>query len=302
MIEAQRSDAMPDVAMPAAQLVCVCDLDGTLLRSDATLSTFARDGLNRLIAGGLRVTIASGRSLQAMRALLNGVELGLPVIGLNGAVISDLRSGRHLHIRALGPSPARASVAMLAGYGASPVVTSWDGIHDQVHYTSALNAASDWWVGEKREYGDPRLRQSEDLDAVAAQQDVVLVTGFVPDPSAERVVGQLRTHLAGAAIVHAGQHIYCTGWTEIQIQHQQADKGHAVPRFLELTGLRGSIVLACGDHLNDLGMFRVADESIAPANAHTSVLAAATAAVASNDEDGVIHWLLSRIGLRGTPH
>ena len=61
--------------------------------------------------------------------------------------------------------------------------------------------------------------------------------------------------------------------------------------------VRGATVLACGDHLNDLGMFATADESIAPANAHTSVRAAATAVVASNDEDGVIRWLISRVGL-----
>ncbi len=301
MIDAERTDATPHVALPATQLVCVCDLDGTLLRSDATLSTFARDGLNRLINAGVGVTVASGRSLQAMRALMSGVTLELPVIGLNGALISNLRSGQHRHIRALGSSSARASIAMLAADGASPVLTSWDGSRDWVHYASAMNAASDWWVAEKREYGDPRLRPSENLDAVAAQQDVVLITGFVPDRSAERVVGQLRTRLAETAIVHAAHHIYCTGWTEIQIQHPQADKGHAVPHLFKLTGLCGSTVLACGDHLNDLGMFGVADESIAPANAHTSVLAAATATVASNDQDGVIHWLLSRAGLTGTP-
>ena len=68
MIEAQRTDA------PAVPLVCVCDLDGTLLRSDATLSGFARDGLNRLIDAGVHVTVASGRSLQAMRALLDGAS------------------------------------------------------------------------------------------------------------------------------------------------------------------------------------------------------------------------------------
>ena len=107
---------------------------------------------------------------------------------------------------------------------------------------------------------------------------------------------------AGTAIVHAAQHIYCTGWTEIGIQHPQADKGHAVPEVLELTDLRGSTVIACGDHLNDLGMFAVADESIAPANAHAMVLAAATSAVASNDEDGVIRWLLSRVGLTGAAY
>jgi Cof subfamily protein (haloacid dehalogenase superfamily) len=297
VIDAQRIEATRHVAGPVGQLVCVCDLDGTVLGPDATLSKFARDGLNRLIAAGVAVTIASGRSLQAMRALLGGVELGLPVIGLNGALISDLASGTHLLIRALGSATAREVVAMLTACDASPVLTTWDGVQDRVHYEEAMNAASEWWVAEKRAYGDPRLRHSTSLEAVAGDEEVVLITGFVPNESAERVVGELRTRLAGAAVVHAGEHIYCTGWTELQIQHPLADKGHAIPHLLELSGLRDATVLACGDHLNDLGMFAAAHETIAPANAHRSVLAAATASVAANDEDGVIHWLLSRAGL-----
>lgn len=297
MIEVHSTEATPHVAGAVERLVCVCDLDGTVLRSDATLSRFARDGLNRLLSAGVGVTIASGRSLQAMRALLDGVELGLPVIGLNGALISDLSSGTHLHIRALGSTTARAVVAMLTAWDASPVLTTWDGTQDRVHHVEAMNAASEWWVAEKRAYNDPRLRQTTNLEAVAGDEEVVLITGFVPNESGERVVGDLRTRLAEVAVVHAGEHIYCSGWTELQIQHPRADKGHAIPHVLELSGRRGATVLACGDHLNDLGMFAAAHESIAPANAHRSVLAAATSIVGANDEDGVIHWLLSRAGL-----
>ncbi len=39
----------------------VCDLDGTLLRSDATLSDFARDGINRLLDARVCLTLASAR-------------------------------------------------------------------------------------------------------------------------------------------------------------------------------------------------------------------------------------------------
>lgn len=282
-------------------LLCVCDLDGTLLRSDGTLSEFARDALNRLVDAGVHVTVASGRSLQAMRALLAGVDLRLPVIGLNGALISELNTGQHLLIRALSPTPAQASMAILAAHDASPVITSWDGSEDRVHHTETMNAASEWWVAEKRAYGDPRLRLSEDLDAVAGREEIVLITGFVPDHDAERLLERLRAELGETAIIHTGQHIYCTGWTEFQIQHPEADKGHAVPRFLNLTGLRGSTVFACGDHLNDLGMFEIADEAVAPTNAHPAVLAAATSATAANDVDGVIHWLLGRAGLEASP-
>ena len=45
----------------AESTLYICDLDGTLLRSDATLSDFARDGLNRLIDAGARLTVASAR-------------------------------------------------------------------------------------------------------------------------------------------------------------------------------------------------------------------------------------------------
>jgi Cof subfamily protein (haloacid dehalogenase superfamily) len=279
------------------ELICVCDLDGTLLGADATLSAFARDGLNRLIRGGVGLTVASGRSVQAMRALLRGVEFELPVIGLNGALISDFHSGDHLLIRALDPATAQFSLATLAANGASPVLTTWDGAHDRVHYTEGMNPASDWWIAEKRDYGDPRLRPTDDLHGVASEQGVILITGFVPDRSAEPLVAKLRIDTSEVAIVHAAPHIYCTGWTEIQIQHPQADKGHAIPAFLELTGLQDSTVLVCGNDLNDLGMFSYADQSIAPANAHPEVLAAASTTVSANDEDGVVHWLLGHAGL-----
>jgi hypothetical protein len=53
-------------------------------------------------------------------------------------------------------------------------------------------------------------------------------------------------------------------------------------------------VIACGDHLNDLGLFAAAAHSIAPANAHPTVLESAAEIVGSNDEDGVIRHLLGR--------
>jgi hydroxymethylpyrimidine pyrophosphatase-like HAD family hydrolase len=46
-------------------------------------------------------------------------------------------------------------------------------------------------------------------------------------------------------------------------------------------------VLAFGDQADDLGMLRWAGQSIAVANAHPAVLAAADAVTRSNDSDGV---------------
>ncbi|MFL5833840.1 MAG: HAD hydrolase family protein [Solirubrobacterales bacterium] len=50
----------------------LCDLDGTLLGSNGALSEFARDGLNKLLSAGIRLTVASSRATPAMGALLEG--------------------------------------------------------------------------------------------------------------------------------------------------------------------------------------------------------------------------------------
>ncbi|TVR54745.1 MAG: HAD family phosphatase, partial [Puniceicoccaceae bacterium] len=51
------------------------DLDGTLLRNDATLSGFARTTLHLLVAEGLHFTVASARSVGCIRPMLAGVEV-----------------------------------------------------------------------------------------------------------------------------------------------------------------------------------------------------------------------------------
>ena len=63
----------------------ISDLDGTLLRPDGALSDYSRDGLNGLIADGMHFTVATARSVVSIRQLLQGLQLSLPVINLNGA-------------------------------------------------------------------------------------------------------------------------------------------------------------------------------------------------------------------------
>lgn len=115
----------------AGPALYVCDLDGTLLRSDATLSDFAREGLNDLIDAGVCLTVASARGTTGMRALLDGVRLQLPVIELNGAFVSDMHSGRHVASNVLSAEDACAALKVILPTGADPVISTWDGRRDR---------------------------------------------------------------------------------------------------------------------------------------------------------------------------
>lgn len=274
----------------------ICDLDGTLLRSDATLSDFARDGINRLIDAGVCLTVASARGTAGMRALLDGVRLQLPVIELNGAFVSDMRSGRHVASNVLSEQDACAALGVILATGMDPVVSTWDGRRDRVHFGTRMNESISWYVEEKRRHRDPRLAPCDDLLAIARTEEVAQITTFTTDQEAATLTGQLRCAIGAGARVHDASNVYWPGWTEITVQHRAAEKGAAVPALLEACDIPDVEVVACGDHLNDLGLFAAAAHSIAPANAHPTVLESATEIVASNDEDGIVRHLLDRHG------
>jgi hydroxymethylpyrimidine pyrophosphatase-like HAD family hydrolase len=268
----------------------VCDLDGTLLRSDTSLSDAARDGLNALVAAGVALTVASARSTEAMRPLLAGVDLRLPVIEHNGAYISDLRTGEHLVTNALDAATAGKAIEIMG----DPVVTSWDGRRDRVHHGVDLNPGAGWFVGEKRRYRDPRLTETVDLRAVADREQVVMVCSYVPDEDAPAAAARVQAAVGEGARVWAALNSYTPGWSEVVLQSPLATKGTAILELRSRLRLGGEITV-CGDHVNDLPMFAVADRRVAPANAQPAVRAAASVVTGTNDDDGVVTYLTGQL-------
>jgi hydroxymethylpyrimidine pyrophosphatase-like HAD family hydrolase len=157
-----------------------------------------------------------------------------------------------------------------------------------------MNDGTNWYVEEKRAYGDPRLAPCDDLLGAAGREEVASIVGFVRNAEAAVLSKSLRQEVGSEAVVYCAQNYYCPGWTEVQVQQRAAEKGAAVPALLEACDAVGASVIACGDHLNDLGLFAASTHCIAPANAHPTVLASATEVVGSNDEDGVVRHLLDR--------
>ncbi len=281
--------------MPAE--VYVCDLDGTLLGPDARLSEFARWGLNQLVDAGVRLTVASSRRTVSMRALLAGVDLSLPVIELNGAFVSELTSGSHLASNVLPAALAGAVVQAFLATDSDPVLSAWDGARDRVYFGPRANAGTRWYIDEKRAYGDSTLAPCDDLHAVTQREQTAAITGFMAGAEAVALTAHLTELVGNAGIVYSAANYYCPGWTEIQVQHSKAEKGAAVPTLLDACGMTGAEVIACGDHLNDFGLFAVAKLRIAPANAHPRILELADEVVGPSDEDGVIRYLLDRHGI-----
>jgi hydroxymethylpyrimidine pyrophosphatase-like HAD family hydrolase len=82
-----------------------------------------------------------------------------------------------------------------------------------------------------------------------------------------------------------------TYWEEywLEICPRNCTKAKAILKMKERYGF--DRLVAFGDSVNDLSMFRVADEAYAVANAIGEVKAAATAVIGSNEEDAVARFL-----------
>ncbi|MBD5159833.1 MAG: HAD hydrolase family protein [Ruminococcus sp.] len=71
----------------------VSDLDGTLLKSDETISEYTNEIINSLTEKGMIFSYATARSFVTAKKVTKGLNAKIPVIVYNGAFVIDSRKG-----------------------------------------------------------------------------------------------------------------------------------------------------------------------------------------------------------------
>ncbi|NEM05811.1 HAD-IIB family hydrolase [Geodermatophilus normandii] len=255
------------------------DMDGTLLRSDDTVSDATVAELQRWADDGVPFVLATGRPPRWMRRIREVVRSGTAVC-CNGAVLLDLGRFEILTEEALPP-------AVLA------------------EITAGLRAEQPgtWFAVE---YGlelrhEPVYRPRWDADAPGVAE--ASLEEMVAAPAAkllarhedlgrdefvalvERVVGDLATVTNSSADALA------------EISARGVTKATGIARIAERFGVDPGEVVVFGDMPNDIAAFDWVREggglAVAMAHAHPDLLAAATDVTGTNDDDGVAAFLAS---------
>jgi Cof subfamily protein (haloacid dehalogenase superfamily) len=274
----------------------ISDLDGTLLRPDGTLSPASRDGLNRLIADGLHFTVATARSIASIRHLLAGLDLRLPVVNLNGALLSDVSSGRHQYVQAIPPEIAAVVYEQTRAMGPYPFISTYGPRGDALYYSRVKNAGMQWLVDDRLDAGDERLQQIEDLRAALCEQ-VLAFTIIFHQPA---LLQTLQTTLEERCPGRLQMYIFPNGYSQsgdtwLTICHARATKDRAIRKLLTWGNYRVEDLTVFGDGDNDIGMFELAPRAIATANATKRLRNLATDVIGTNSEDGVVRYLSAQM-------
>ncbi len=269
----------------ATSVLLVSDLDGTLLRSDGTLSAATVQVVNDFIAGGGLFTYATARSFTSASRVTRGLNVALPVVTYGGAVVAEPRSGVVSAVQFL---PVAATLQVLEATANSgevqPIVFAMHQGRDRVCWVAAR---PNRWVETflRDRDGDPRLMPLDDWSQI--------------DPSAVFYISLIGDHsaLAGvrARLSPRGCHstfsedVYTAGTWWLELTSVQGNKAAALSALKQQLG--APTMITFGDNHHDLPMFAIADHSIAVANAVPEVRAAASEVIDDNDADSVAHWI-----------
>ena len=204
-------------------VIYISDLDGTLLRSDASLSSYSKSCLNRMIADGLQFTVASARSVVSMRAILDGLEIQLPIIEFNGAFISDLKTGHHEVINQISRGLVEEIYQLIDKQGYVPLISTYNGQQDCVYFSEITNEGMDWYYKSLIARNDSRLRKIEKITDSFAD-DVVCIAVIGKKEALMGLVHTIEDNFNHMVEIHCFENTYSPGWYWLTVHDREASK------------------------------------------------------------------------------
>lgn len=249
----------------------VVDLDGTLLRRDGTIHEEDIDAVRRLRAGGVVVSIATGRMYRGSEEAARALELDGPIACVDGSHVVHAGSGRELFRASIEGGDVehlRAAVREHREGSAAFVFTTGGIVHDERGAPFAPYVRT--W--------SPDVACVDDLhehDCWEHEHGVLAVVSVGVGEAVPRLASSIESRLPGAqAITFPIDRI--EGGFGMVARARGHDKGTAIRRLAEHHGLHPREVAVVGDWWNDAPMFRVAGRSFVMAQAPAEVRALAT--------------------------
>jgi hypothetical protein len=265
------------------------DLDGTLLRSDDTVSDRTRAALKAATAAGLLVVFVTGRPPRWLDDVVDETGHVGVAVGANGAVIYDMAAEQIITAHTLDEALQLELTAALRD--------AFPSIEFAIEYGHSFAAepgyTHDWRINPAtdrrgRPIPPPRIGSLAEIIGAPA----VKMLAKDRDADADEFLAAA-TELVGdrATITHS------SSFGLLELSAPGVTKATGLAEVAATHGIAQSEVAAIGDMPNDVPMLLWAGRSYAVADAHPAAIEAADETVGGNDEDAVavlIESLLDR--------
>lgn len=259
------------------------DLDGTLLKSDKTISDRTKRIISNLSKQGVTVVVATGRSYESLRPYKEALALDSPVICYNGAAVVDGKTGQIMSSVTLDDPQSR-------------IIIDTARTHD-IHMHGFLEGRLlyERIRPEAKQYEDHTKLTGEVVNFDTLEDLRFLKAMYIADHDYLVGVAEELRHKLGddAGIVFSFPHF-------LEIMHSEAHKGNALAKVASSLGISPAEIMAFGDAENDISMLTYARFGVAMEDADEKVKQAATYRAPSHDDDGVARFLEHFLALQAS--
>ena len=253
--------------------VIALDVDGTLLTPKGEMTQETKDAIAQAQAAGVKVVLATGRSVQEAMAL--GQEAGCDnlAVCVGGAVLADLPSGTHVRDWEMPSWVWPDALKLCLNRGIELMLFAGEKI-----VVDPFSKAS-----QEKTFPDPVFHReavvAEDPLAYLQEHDLPLLKihgdwapGSYPIEELEKLYGL---------------QVISTNGRDFEVLPAGADKGRALALLGVMYGFALDEIAAVGDSDNDLAMLKAVGYPVAMSNASQNVKDMAKYVTASNGENGV---------------
>jgi hydroxymethylpyrimidine pyrophosphatase-like HAD family hydrolase len=257
------------------------DIDGTLLRSDKTISPRTLAAVAAAHARGVRVVLVTGRRHPAARKIAGLLGFDIDLVLHNGAMI--IENGEVLRCLPLARALALRAVAVGRACAADPVLHCGQGGEGRlmIEGIEPSNTLLVYYLDRSH----PDVTSVDRLDDALAEDPIQVMFGGAIEP-----MSMLRARLGeelGDAVridrtVYPGQ-----GVQILDVLRAGVGKAEAVRFLQERWGVGAEATLAIGDNWNDHEMLEAAGLGLVMGNADPEMLRLGLGVLPTNDEDGV---------------
>lgn len=216
-------------------ILYVSGIDSVLVSSKQVMIPYNKVELNRLIEEGIRFTISTIRTPASMLEPLSGINLKLPVIAMDGAVLYDIRENRYLDVFPLEPQAAARAEAIIEGAGDHVFVNVLRDNTLLIYYGTFRNDAERAMFSQLRRSpyrnytGKQYRRQNEG-------ERVIYLMTLTQRDHAQELARRLREELGNAVRVVVSPASEYQGYAYLKVYSSEACKANMLEKLRQRVG------------------------------------------------------------------
>lgn len=259
----------------------ICDLDGTLLSPDETVSRRNRRAFLAAQEKGVKVAIATGRSQIEAKAAIDAIHCDEYGVFIAGAQICNMASRQFLYRELLEQQTCAQMVSIADEYhDAYFHLYNNNALYSSAHCKDLIDVCH--FPGPYIGFLEEHLKTYPSLFAHISETGLTGEKLFIHSENRE-TLSQIHQRISNIGNIEIASPMK----NSIEITSAGVNKGRAIRELLKHAAVRRENVMGIGDSENDIPMFQNVGFRVAMGNAFSSLKAQADYIAPDYREDGV---------------